>query len=155
MGEGRMREKTVSLTGFVMLLLGTLLLMSSIQPVKASGTIYIGADGNMDPPTAPISTLDNITYTFTDNIYVDANESIRVGRSNIIIDGNGYLLQNPRYAHALGFLLYGPSHGTSNVTIKNTNIEGFYVGVCIDKSLNNSISRARFLTATQLIKRFS
>jgi len=27
-----------------------------IQPAKASGTIYIKADGSIDPPTAPIST---------------------------------------------------------------------------------------------------
>jgi hypothetical protein len=36
-----------------------------VQSVKAQlGTIYIRADGSIDPPTALISTTDNITYTF-------------------------------------------------------------------------------------------
>ncbi len=52
----------------------TLLLVSmfslalNIQPVKAKRTIYIRADGSIDPPDAPISTLDNATYTLTGNI---------------------------------------------------------------------------------------
>jgi len=37
----------------------------SIQPVKASGTIYIRANGSVDPPTAPIQRNGSI-YTFVD-----------------------------------------------------------------------------------------
>jgi len=48
-----------------LVLISTLTLALNIQPVKASGTIYIRADGSIDPPTAPISTDDNVTYTFT------------------------------------------------------------------------------------------
>jgi len=94
-----------------------------------SGTIYIRADGSIDPPTAPILSSDNITYTFTDNAY----GSIVVERSIIIIDGNGYTLQG-------GGSGYGFNLTTiNNVTIKNTNIKGFYYGVCLDHSSNNSI----------------
>jgi hypothetical protein len=45
------------------LLVGTLGLSIEVQRVEASGTIYIRADGSIDPPTAPISTVDNVTYT--------------------------------------------------------------------------------------------
>jgi hypothetical protein len=42
-----------------------------IQPARAEGAIYIRADGSIDPPTAPISTNDNVTYTLTGNVNVN------------------------------------------------------------------------------------
>jgi hypothetical protein len=33
------------------------------QLVKAAGTIYIRADGSVDPPSAPISNVGNVYYT--------------------------------------------------------------------------------------------
>ena len=53
----------------------------NVPVARAGGTIYIKADGSIDPPTAPITTGDNITYTFADNIF----DEIVVERSNIII----------------------------------------------------------------------
>jgi len=53
LGERRMR-KAVPRIVFVVLLLGMLLLILKTQPVKALGTIYIIADGSIDPLTAPI-----------------------------------------------------------------------------------------------------
>ena len=64
----------------------------SIQEVKATGTIYIGADGSITPPTAPISTVDNETYTFTDNIISDA-DGVRIQKRHIVLDGAGFTLQ--------------------------------------------------------------
>jgi S-adenosylmethionine:tRNA-ribosyltransferase-isomerase (queuine synthetase) len=40
-----------------------------IQRVEASGTIYIRADGSIDPPTANITSTDNIIYMFSDSNY--------------------------------------------------------------------------------------
>jgi hypothetical protein len=72
--------------------MGSLLLVFNITPVKAeSGTIYIRADGSIDPPTAPISTVDNITYTPTDNII---NESITIQRDNILVDARACVFRN-------------------------------------------------------------
>lgn len=49
-----------------------LLLAFNVQPVKSdytwTQTIYIRANGNVEPSDAPISTVDNITYTLTNNI---------------------------------------------------------------------------------------
>jgi len=43
-----------------LLLIGMLILTFNIQQVKASGTIYIRADGNIEG-TTDISTVDNVT----------------------------------------------------------------------------------------------
>jgi parallel beta-helix repeat protein len=105
-----------------------------IQPVKgAGGTIYIRADGSTDPPTAPISTVDNLTYTFTGNI----NDSIVVERSNIILDGAGCTVQGTGAWDSKGISL----NGISNVTIENTNIKNFTYGLWLFQSSNNTISR--------------
>ncbi|MCK4481960.1 hypothetical protein KAU55_01950, partial [Candidatus Bathyarchaeota archaeon] len=88
-------NKTVLTSFTILCLLTTVFLMASsfnIQTVKASGTIYIRADGSIDPPTANIATANNVTYTFTSNI----NESIIVKKGDITIDGKGHML------HGLG-----------------------------------------------------
>jgi len=104
-----------------------------IQPVKADGgTIYIRADGSIDPPTAPISTVDNITYTFTGDI----NDSIVIERDNIVVDGAGYTLQGTNAYQSIGTNVTG----RSNVTIENMTIKAFYYGIYLESSLNNSIS---------------
>ena len=113
-------RKTVSGIMLTLLLIGMLTLAFNIQPVEASGTIYIRADGSIDPPTANITSVDNVTYVFTDNNY----DEIVVERNNILIDGNGYKLQG--IGSGNGISLYG-----SNVTIKNTNIKGFYYGIVV------------------------
>lgn len=113
-----------------LLLMGMARLAFNIQQVKAGGTIYIRADGSVDPPTAPIFSIDNITYTFTRDIY----ETVVVERNNTIIDGNGWTLQGPGSGYNLGF---GASH-VQNVTIKRTEIRGWYYGFCGPSSINIS-----------------
>jgi len=123
--------KKEAVLGFMITLIvvSMLTLAFNIQPVKASGTIYIKADGSIEGATH-ISSADNITYTFTDNI----NDSIVVERSNIIIDGARYTVQGN--GSGCGFILYG----VYNVTIKNTNIIGFSWGVGLAFSSYNTIS---------------
>jgi len=112
-----------------MLLTSMLTLPFNIQTAKAEpGTIYIRADGSIDPPTAPIQRNGGI-YTLTDNIY----DSIVVQRSNIIIDGAGYTVQGSGSVE--GFVIVG----VDNVTIKNTNIKGFRHGVHIELSSFNTV----------------
>jgi len=48
-------RKSVSGIMLILLIMSMLTLAFNIQPVKASGTIYIRADGSTDPPTAPVS----------------------------------------------------------------------------------------------------
>ena len=88
--EGIRLERKLLFITFLAILLTNLLGMAiKVEKVKASGTIYIRADGSVDPLTAPISSVDNVTYTFTDNIY----DEIVVERNYTVIDGDGYSLE--------------------------------------------------------------
>jgi parallel beta-helix repeat protein len=96
-------------------------------------TIYIRADGSIDPPDAPISTVDNVTYTLTGNI-TGTTDGIVVERSNIIIDGAGYTVEGSRTEPYKGIYL----SGMKNVTIKNVNVKHFYYGIWLASSSNNN-----------------
>jgi parallel beta-helix repeat protein len=126
-----MKLKAVSGIMLTLLLIGMLTLAFNIQLVKASGTIYLRADGSIDPPTANITTVDNVTYTFTGNV----NDSIVVERDNIVVDGAGYLLQGTQAYDSRGINL----SGRSNITIKNMAIKAFYYGIWLGYSFDNSI----------------
>jgi parallel beta-helix repeat protein len=113
-------------------LLSTLLLVgfvSNVQIAKASGTIYIRADGSIEG-TTDIMTVDNVTYTFTDNI---SNEII-IERDDIVVDGAGYILQGTGSELGIYLLL------RNNVTVKNTEIKNFWAGIQLSFSSNNKIS---------------
>ena len=115
------------------LLIGILSVAFNVQNAKASGTIYIKADGSIDPPTAPISTTDNATYTLTGNIICDADGMV-VQRSNTIIDGNGYTLQGVGSGYGFGLI------DISFVEVKHINIEGFEAGIRLISTSDNIIS---------------
>jgi parallel beta-helix repeat protein len=115
------RKLVLALT--LTLLVGMLSVAFNVQRAKASGTVYIRADGSIDPPSANITSVDNVTYTLTGNITSDSH-GIVVLRSNIIIDGAGYTLQ------CIGALSTGIDvESGSNVTIKNAKIKGFHSGI--------------------------
>jgi parallel beta-helix repeat protein len=112
-----------------LLSISMLTLAFNIQRVEASGTIYIRADGSIDPPSANITTSDYITYTFTGN----NSDSIVVQRSDIVIDGAGYTVQGSGTGNGFGL------SGIDNVTVKNTNIRGFGYSIVLYGSSNCSI----------------
>jgi len=121
------KRKVASGTTLTLLLIGMLMLTFSIQPIKAAGTIYIRADGSVDPPTAPISSVDNVTYTFTGDVF----ESIEIERDNIVVDGAGYRVQGRGSGN--GISLSGRSH----VTIRNMEVQSFGEnGVYLKQSSN-------------------
>lgn len=92
----------------------------SIRPVRATYLVFIRLDGTVDPSTVPIQRTGNL-YTFTGNI-VDCH-GIRPQRDNIVIDGNGYMLDG--VGQVRGFDL----ESLVNVTIKNVVITQFEYGV--------------------------
>jgi len=127
-----MNGKVVSGIMLTLLLTSMLAFVFSIQPAKASGTINIRADGSIEPDSAPISSVDNVTYTFFDNIY----DEIVVERDNIVVDGANYTVLGA------GANLYSKGinlAGRRNVTLRNMSIEGFYYGAYLDFSSSNSI----------------
>jgi len=103
------------------LLISMLTLAFNIQPVKASGTIYIRADGSIDPPTAPVQRNGDI-YTLTGNISSDAS-GIVIERNNVTLDGTGYTVQGIGSGQGIDL-----SYRT-DIIIQNMNIRNFSNGV--------------------------
>ncbi len=144
--ERKMKNKAVSGIMLTLLLSSMLTLAFDIKPVKSdwtsSQTIYIRADGSIYPPTAPISSVDNITYKLTDNIVGDVPMEanvIVVERDNVVIDGANYTLQGTgsgsREMRAHGIFL----SERSNVTITRMEIREFWGGVSFNASSSNTI----------------
>ena len=129
-----MKGRVFSVIIVTLLLIGVLTCAFNIQPVKASETIHIRADGSIDPPTAPISSVDNVTYILTGNIASDA-DGIVIERDNITLVGAGYTVQGTG-TQSEGILL----SGRSNVTVKNTQVTEFDIGLSLIGSNNNTIS---------------
>ena len=123
-----MRRKLVLAMSLALVLMGMLSVTFRVQKVEA--TIYIEANGSINPPTANITTADNVTYTFTGNV----NDTIVVERDNIVVDGAGYTVKGT--GSGTGIFL----SGRSNVTIKSMRIENFSYGIYIDESSNNTIT---------------
>jgi parallel beta-helix repeat protein len=119
--------------GLMLFLGGTMSGVFEVRRVEESGTIYIRADGSIDPPDAPISTVDNVTYTLTGNITSDA-DGIVVERDSIMVYGQGYTVQGT--GSGTGITL----SGRSNVTIQNTEITAFSIGIWLNSSSNDTIS---------------
>jgi parallel beta-helix repeat protein len=118
-------------------LVGMMGLSCRVQTVEASGTIYIRADGSIDPPTAPISTSDNVTYTLTGNITVDNFPgALLVGRDNIVVDGDGYAVTGGGIVGSRGIAL----GSMSNVTVRNMTVNNFYYGISLYFSSGNTLS---------------
>ena len=127
-----MSRKLVLTAFFVITLIGTLGLSFAVQRVEASGTIYIRTDGSIDPPTAPISTGDNVTYILTGNIASDA-DGIVIERDNVVIDGADYTIQGTGIGTGIAL------SGRSNVTILNVVIKKFFLGIELKRSTNNAV----------------
>lgn len=95
------------------------------------GTVYIRADGLVNPADAPFSTLDNVTYTLTEDI----DSMVVIQRSNVVLDGSWYTLQGSGSGEGVSLF------GVSNVTVKNMNIRGFGCGMYLFWASRNVIAR--------------
>jgi len=102
-----------------------------VRPANASGPVYIRADGNVEPPEAPIQRNEDL-YTLTANI-TSAADGIVIEKDGITIEGNGHTLQGGVVGNA--FYLYG----VSNVTIRNTRTRGFNYGMYLESTSGNII----------------
>jgi parallel beta-helix repeat protein len=98
-------------------------------------TIYIRADGSVDPSGAPILRKGDV-YTLTSSITSNATNGIVVEKDNIVVDGSGFSIEGlPAFSwHGISLV------GRSSVTIQNTDIKNFYYGVVLNSSSSNSIN---------------
>jgi len=137
-----MNEKTVGITLIVLLFATTLYLTPNIQLARAQETdIHIKADGSITPPTTPITSLDNRTYTFTADII---NSSVIIERSNITIDGARHRLVGKG---ALDLNVVGgfKMNSVTNVIIQRVKISNCYWAVHMTQC-DNCIVRENELT---------
>ena len=131
---GRRAGLVVSVWMAFTLLMAVSSVVLNVPVVKGNiGSIYIRADGSVEG-TDKIISSDNVTYTFTDDIFVPSSivefyDGIVVERSNIIIDGNGHTLYGK--PGAVGFILFA-----GGVTIRNTNIRDCSTGIHVLSSSN-------------------
>jgi parallel beta-helix repeat protein len=127
--------RIVSSAFLVLLLTGMFMLAFNVRLVHAQvETVTVNGDGSVSPSNAPISSIDNVTYTFTGNMRYPAYDGIVIERSNIVIDGEGYTVQGDQSGDGISMT------SISNVTIKNANIEGFENGIHLIDSNNGVIS---------------
>jgi parallel beta-helix repeat protein len=107
----------------LILLLSLLTYTFDIQPTHASTVIYIRANGNVDPPTAPIQRNGDV-YAFTDNI----QGLIIVEKDNIVIDGAFHTLRGTGSETGIDL------SGRKNVTIQKLEVKNFDTGVYLSSS---------------------
>jgi parallel beta-helix repeat protein len=132
-----MPKKKASQLVLFLLFVGLLTHAFNIQPASASGTIYIRANGSIDPPTAPIQRNVDV-YTFTDDI----QGSIIVEKDNIVLDGAGHTLQGTGEEIGIDLSL------RTNVIIQNMKIRTFYYAVYLSSSSHVTISGTNITDST-------
>jgi parallel beta-helix repeat protein len=135
-----MQQKSL-LASIIILLLAVLLMgnqLNSIGPVKAykgetwTGTVYIRANGDIDPADAPVQRNGDF-YILTGNI-ISGYYGIVIQRNGMTLDGAGYTVQGTSIKVGNdGVYLNG-----SNVMIKNVQIRTFWHGITLESSSNHN-----------------
>jgi parallel beta-helix repeat protein len=93
-------------------------------------TVYIRADGSVDPATAPLQRDGNV-YMLTGSV----NGDIVVQKDDIAIDGAGHAIRGTKARESRGISVVG----RANVTVRNLEITGFWYGIWLSGSSRNSI----------------
>jgi parallel beta-helix repeat protein len=110
--------------------LGTYVVHANAEGVQNQTTfqvaepICIEENGDVEPVEAPISRNGN-AYTLTDNIATNSTNGIIIEKSDIILDGAGFMLDGRGLPNSNGINLTS----VNNVTIENILIESFQDGV--------------------------
>ena len=126
-----MKLKLISVAVMVLLLISAIPILS-IQPVEAYiGFIYIRSDGTIDPSSAPISTVDGVTFILT----ADINGAIIIQKDGITLDGQSHILQGTLTETGIEII------GRTNVVIKNLVIRLFRQGIDLGYSSGCIISK--------------
>ena len=135
----------------------TIVFVKPVSAETALQTIFIQPDGTVNPADVPIQRSGD-TYTFTDNIYA----TIKIEKSNVVLDGAGYTLSGSFNGTATGLWVIGAGPNQPNaslaeyiigvdmgknvdgVTIENLNLRNFSIGMYIwtknNTVVGNSVS---------------
>ena len=130
--EGEIKRTVFAITA-VILVVSMFTALGSIRVARALETIYIRADGSIEPLSAPIQRNRDI-FTLTNNIASDF-DGIVVERNNTILDGAGLTIQGTSAPASKGIYL----STVSNVTIRNMKVKAFECGINLYSSVENNI----------------
>ena len=120
--------KIICTASLFLLLLYIPLSVVSVCRAEIGNTVYIRADGSVDPPTAPLVKEDDV-YVLT----ADISDTLVIERDYIVVDGAGYTIRG--IGKGVGLDL----SGRIGVTIRNFRILNFTVGIKLENSANNNI----------------
>ena len=93
-------------------------------------TVYIRADGSIEPSRARISTSDKINYVLTGNV----DDEIVVERSNIVIDGADHVVRGRDKDVGIELKKVG------NVKLTNLVLKGFRIGIYLNEASDSIIT---------------
>jgi len=122
--ERRVFKRVSVVATSMILLIG--ILAYNVQPIKATGIIYIEADGSVNPPSALIQ-RDGDTYRITGNL----NSSIIVKRDSLQIEGKNHTVEGDGTGDGIDL------SNRSNITIRNVRISFFSRGINLNGSEGN------------------
>jgi len=132
--EGEITRAVFAIT-VVVIVISMFTALGSVREARALETIYIRADGSIEPLAAPIQRNGDI-FTLTNNIASDF-DGIVIERNNTMLDGAGHTIEGTNAPSSRGIYL----SGNYNVTIKNIDIKTFESGILLDAySTYNRIS---------------
>lgn len=141
-----MKRKTLALTIILVLLCTALVVAQSEDFVSSNifpaippiNSVYIRADGSIEPSTAPI-TIENNVYTLTGDL---TNTTLKIERDGFVLDGAGYsIIGNDIHFHA-GVDV----SNRTNITVKNLVINQFGTGMLMDNASENTLKGNKIAT---------
>ena len=93
------------------------------------------------PITAPavISTPGHYRLT-NDLTNSTAETAIRITASDVLLDGNGHILEGNGSSNSTGVLISGGSAGTGNVTVRGLTVSGWQEGIDVDNQAGGEIN---------------
>jgi len=113
---------------------------SASQQLIVLWRIQISADGSVNPLVAPISSIDQITYTLTNDI----SGQIIIEKNNTILDGAHHAVSGATESSIRVSGNYPYDNSIENITIKNVNVEGDGYGIYLFGCYNVTIQGNEF-----------
>ena len=107
----------------------------AIPPIN---TVYIRADGSIEPSTASIA-IENNVYTLTGDL---TNTTVKIERDGIILDGAGYSI----IGNDINFHVGVDISNRTNTTVKNLVINQFGSGILMENASNNTLKENKITT---------
>lgn len=98
-----------------------------------SPTIFIRADGSIDPPTAPLEKNGDL-YVLTEDLVTETN-CITIERDNTILDGANHKITGTNQNLQRGISL----NDVQKVTVQNLEIDSFGIGILLWNASNTTI----------------